>query len=129
VSRDYSSPTRSQSRSFRQPFVGQIPGGATAVEVVAIEEGPIVIVDAAQVCTRLHGKSPYSKSCLASAPPISSNHTRIRTVPWLSLRRTRYRSTGKRLFPDDGVLRPMENVDHEVTTTGAMLATYASTAR
>jgi dihydrofolate reductase len=36
---------------------------------------------------------------------------------------------GKRLFPDDGALRPMELVDHEVTTTGATLATYASTAR
>ena len=36
---------------------------------------------------------------------------------------------GKRLFPDDGTLRPMELVDHEVTTTGAMLATYAPTSR
>jgi dihydrofolate reductase len=32
---------------------------------------------------------------------------------------------GKRLFRDDGVLRPLRLVDSKVTTTGAMLATYA----
>jgi dihydrofolate reductase len=32
---------------------------------------------------------------------------------------------GKRLFPDDGALRPLRLVDSEVTTTGAILATYA----
>lgn len=31
---------------------------------------------------------------------------------------------GKRLFPSDGALRPLELVDSEVTTTGATLATY-----
>jgi dihydrofolate reductase len=33
---------------------------------------------------------------------------------------------GKRIFRDDGVLRPLRLVDHQLTTTGAMLATYAS---
>jgi dihydrofolate reductase len=32
---------------------------------------------------------------------------------------------GKRLFRDDGTLRPLQLVEHEVTTTGAILATYA----
>ncbi len=32
---------------------------------------------------------------------------------------------GKRLFRDDGVLRPLRLVASEVTTTGAILATYA----
>jgi dihydrofolate reductase len=32
---------------------------------------------------------------------------------------------GKRVFRDDGALRPLQLVDHEVTTTGAILATYA----
>jgi dihydrofolate reductase len=32
---------------------------------------------------------------------------------------------GKRLFPDDGALRPLRLVDSQVTTTGALLATYA----
>ena len=32
---------------------------------------------------------------------------------------------GKRLFPDDGALRPLRLVDHEVTSTGTMIATYA----
>jgi dihydrofolate reductase len=32
---------------------------------------------------------------------------------------------GKRLFRDDGALRPLRLVEHEVTTTGAILATYA----
>lgn len=32
---------------------------------------------------------------------------------------------GKRLFPDDGVLRPLRLVDHEVTETGTIIATYA----
>jgi dihydrofolate reductase len=32
---------------------------------------------------------------------------------------------GKRLFRDDGVLRPLRLLDSEVTTTGAILATYA----
>ena len=35
---------------------------------------------------------------------------------------------GKRLFRDDGVLRPLRLVEHEVTTTGAILATYAAEA-
>jgi hypothetical protein len=33
---------------------------------------------------------------------------------------------GKRLFPDDGELRSLWLVDSHVTTTGAILATYAS---
>jgi dihydrofolate reductase len=33
---------------------------------------------------------------------------------------------GKRLFPDDGALRSLQLVDSRVTTTGAILATYAS---
>jgi hypothetical protein len=33
---------------------------------------------------------------------------------------------GKRLFRDDGVLRPLRLVDHQVTTAGAILATYAA---
>jgi dihydrofolate reductase len=32
---------------------------------------------------------------------------------------------GKRIFPDDGGLRPLRLVDSQVTTTGAILATYA----
>jgi dihydrofolate reductase len=32
---------------------------------------------------------------------------------------------GKGIFPDDGALRPFELVDSRVTTTGAILATYA----
>lgn len=32
---------------------------------------------------------------------------------------------GKRIFPDDGALRPLQLVDSEVTTTGAILARYA----
>jgi dihydrofolate reductase len=32
---------------------------------------------------------------------------------------------GKRIFPDDGALRPLRLVAHEVTTTGAIIATYA----
>jgi dihydrofolate reductase len=35
---------------------------------------------------------------------------------------------GKRLFRDDGSLRPLRLVDSEVTTTGAILATYAPAA-
>ena len=35
---------------------------------------------------------------------------------------------GKRLFRDDGALRPLRLVDGEVTTTGAILATYAPAA-
>lgn len=31
---------------------------------------------------------------------------------------------GKRLFPEDGALRPLELVENKVTTTGATLATY-----
>jgi dihydrofolate reductase len=33
---------------------------------------------------------------------------------------------GKRVFGEDGALRPLSLVNHEVTTTGAILATYAS---
>jgi dihydrofolate reductase len=32
---------------------------------------------------------------------------------------------GKRIFPDDGALRPLRLIDHEVTSTGSMIATYA----
>ncbi|MDX6481429.1 MAG: hypothetical protein QOG85_1939 [Gaiellaceae bacterium] len=32
---------------------------------------------------------------------------------------------GKRVFPDDGELRPLRLVDHEVTATGTIIATYA----
>jgi dihydrofolate reductase len=32
---------------------------------------------------------------------------------------------GKRIFPDDGALRPLRLVDHEVTKTGTIIATYA----
>jgi len=32
---------------------------------------------------------------------------------------------GKRIFPDDGALRPLRLVDHEVTAAGVMIATYA----
>jgi dihydrofolate reductase len=32
---------------------------------------------------------------------------------------------GKRIFRDDGVLRPLRLVENKVTTTGAMLVTYA----
>lgn len=35
---------------------------------------------------------------------------------------------GKRLFPDDGALRSLQLVDTRITTTGAILATYASPA-
>jgi dihydrofolate reductase len=34
---------------------------------------------------------------------------------------------GRRIFRDDGVLRPLRLLEHEVTTTGALLATYAPT--
>jgi len=33
---------------------------------------------------------------------------------------------GKRIFPDDGSLRPLRLVDHEVTGTGTIIATYAA---
>jgi hypothetical protein len=33
---------------------------------------------------------------------------------------------GKRLFRDDGVLRRLRLVDSQVTTTGAIIATYAA---
>jgi dihydrofolate reductase len=33
--------------------------------------------------------------------------------------------SGKRIFPDDGLLRALRLVDSEVATTGAILATYA----
>jgi dihydrofolate reductase len=33
---------------------------------------------------------------------------------------------GKRIFPDDGALRPLRLVDHEVTSGGSIIATYAS---
>ncbi|HEU4897023.1 MAG TPA: dihydrofolate reductase family protein, partial [Actinomycetota bacterium] len=33
---------------------------------------------------------------------------------------------GKRLFRDDGVRRPLRLVDSQVTTTGVIVATYAS---
>jgi dihydrofolate reductase len=32
---------------------------------------------------------------------------------------------GKRLFPEDGALRPLELLESEVVSTGATLATYA----
>ena len=32
---------------------------------------------------------------------------------------------GKRIFGDDGVRRPLRLLHHKVTTTGAILATYA----
>ena len=32
---------------------------------------------------------------------------------------------GKRLFPDDGVARPLRLVESQVTSTGAIIATYA----
>jgi dihydrofolate reductase len=32
---------------------------------------------------------------------------------------------GKRIFPDDGALRALRLVDHEVTATGTIIATYA----
>ena len=32
---------------------------------------------------------------------------------------------GKRIFPDDGALRPLRLVDHEVADTGTIIATYA----
>jgi dihydrofolate reductase len=32
---------------------------------------------------------------------------------------------GKRIFPDDGALRPLRLVDHEVVDAGAIIATYA----
>jgi riboflavin biosynthesis pyrimidine reductase len=33
---------------------------------------------------------------------------------------------GKRIFRDDGELRPLRLLDHKVTTTGATLTTYAA---
>jgi dihydrofolate reductase len=33
--------------------------------------------------------------------------------------------SGKRIFPDDGALRPLRLLDHEVTSTGTIIATYA----
>jgi dihydrofolate reductase len=33
---------------------------------------------------------------------------------------------GKRIFPDDGALRPLRLVEHEVTSTGAIIAVYAT---
>jgi riboflavin biosynthesis pyrimidine reductase len=36
---------------------------------------------------------------------------------------------GKRLFPEDGTLRPLELVESEVVSTGATLATYLPAAR
>ncbi|HZD02725.1 MAG TPA: dihydrofolate reductase family protein [Actinomycetes bacterium] len=35
---------------------------------------------------------------------------------------------GKRIFGDDGLLRPLRLVDGQVTSTGAILATYAAAA-
>ena len=35
---------------------------------------------------------------------------------------------GKRIFPDDGSVRPLRLVDSRVTTTGAIIATYAPAA-
>ena len=32
---------------------------------------------------------------------------------------------GKRIFPDDGALRPLRLVDQEATSTGTIIATYA----
>jgi dihydrofolate reductase len=32
---------------------------------------------------------------------------------------------GKRIFRDNGVLRPLRLLEHKVTTTGAIVATYA----
>ena len=32
---------------------------------------------------------------------------------------------GKRIFPDDGALRQLRLLDHEVTSTGTIIATYA----
>ncbi len=32
---------------------------------------------------------------------------------------------GKRIFPEDGALRPLRLVDHEVTSTGTIIAAYA----
>jgi dihydrofolate reductase len=36
---------------------------------------------------------------------------------------------GKRIFRDDGALRPLRLLEHKVTTTGAMVATYAPAER
>jgi dihydrofolate reductase len=33
---------------------------------------------------------------------------------------------GKRIFPDDGELRPLRLVDHQATSTGGIIATYAT---
>jgi hypothetical protein len=33
---------------------------------------------------------------------------------------------GKRLFRDDGALRPLRLADNQVTSTGAIIATYAA---
>jgi hypothetical protein len=35
------------------------------------------------------------------------------------------RCASKRIFRDDGALRPLRLVDHQVTSTGAILATFA----
>ena len=35
---------------------------------------------------------------------------------------------GKRIFRDDGLLRPLQLVDSKVTSTGAILAIYAPSA-
>ena len=35
---------------------------------------------------------------------------------------------GKRIFSDDGLLRPLRLIDGQVTTTGVILATYAPAA-
>lgn len=32
---------------------------------------------------------------------------------------------GKRIFPDDGALRPLRLVEHELASKGAIIATYA----
>jgi dihydrofolate reductase len=36
---------------------------------------------------------------------------------------------GKQLFPDDGAVMPLRLVNSQVTTTGAILATYAHAER
>lgn len=33
--------------------------------------------------------------------------------------------SGKRIFPNDGALRPLRLIDHEATSTGTIIATYA----
>src|SRR5437762_9247411 len=42
---------------------------------------------------------------------------------------TRRSSDLKRVYHDDGVRRPLRLVDHQVTSTGAILATYAVAGR